>query len=59
MEDIDIRVAAMEWYAAASPKEAKRVMKKISKHDENQEVRERADALLEDIDEMIDHLKDG
>ncbi|MDK2972381.1 MAG: hypothetical protein PWP23_2136 [Candidatus Sumerlaeota bacterium] len=55
-EDLDIRVAAMDWYAATDPKEAKSVMKDL-RDDENEAVRRRAEMLVEDIDKALTKRK--
>ncbi len=52
LEDNDIRRAAMEWYAAADPKEAKKVMKKLKK-DENESIRLQAEKLIEEIEKVL------
>lgn len=54
LEELDIRVAAMEWYAASAPKEAKKDFKKLEEKDENPEIRKKAQSLLEDIQKMLD-----
>jgi HEAT repeat protein len=50
MEDIDIRRAAMDWLAAANPKEARSTIRSIARRDENPDIRERAEVLLDEID---------
>lgn len=52
MEDLDIRRAAMEWFAAADPRDARRTMKALA-DDENEEIRVAALRLRRDIDETI------
>ncbi|MGF1573421.1 MAG: hypothetical protein ACFCU1_10160 [Sumerlaeia bacterium] len=54
LEELDIRVAAMEWYAASSPKNAKKDFKKLEDNDENPEIRDKARSLLDDIEKLLD-----
>ena len=48
-EDIDIRWAAMEWFAASEPREARKVLDRIAKRDEVPSLRERAEFLIGEI----------
>jgi HEAT repeat protein len=52
LEDNDIRVAAMDWYAASSPEEARRTIRRL-RDDENPPVRQRAHLLLEEINRAL------
>lgn len=52
LEDNDIRTAAMDWYAASSPEEARRTIRRL-RDDENAPVRQRAHLLLEEIDRAL------
>lgn len=57
LEELDIRIAAMEWYAASAPKEAKKDFKKLEEKDENPSIRDKARSLLEDIQTLMDKKK--
>lgn len=52
-EDVDIRMAAMEWYAAAEPKEARKLMTELAEEDENAPIRQRAKFLLPEIEKAL------
>lgn len=52
-EDIDIRWAAMEWFAASEPRQARKVLDRIADRDEVPTIRERARVLLEDIRQAL------
>lgn len=48
-EDTDVRWAAMEWFAATQPREARKVLGRIADRDEVVALRDRARFLLEDV----------
>ncbi len=52
LEDIDIRASAMEWYAAAAPRDARKVMKRIERNTESETLRAQAKRLRRDIDSI-------
>lgn len=53
VEDTDIRWAAMEWFAASQPREARKVLDRIADRDEVPELRERARFLLDEIRQTL------
>ena len=54
LEDLDVRRAAMEWYSAADPKAAQKILKDLAKKDENKVIRSQAERLLGEIDDYLD-----
>lgn len=52
LEDLDIRQAAMEWYAAADPRGARREIRRL-RNDDNPRISSAAERLLPEIDEVI------
>ncbi len=56
MEDLDVRWAAMDWYAATNPREARGTIRDIARRDENPSLRQRAELLRDEI-EIV--LKEG
>jgi hypothetical protein len=51
-EELDIRTAAMEWFAATEPDDARSDLKKLQKNDENPEIRQKAQSLLLEIQKL-------
>jgi len=53
-EDIDIRAAAMEWYAASEPDDAKKDLKKIRDAAKDEIIKTKAESLIEEIERLDD-----
>lgn len=53
MEDVDIRRAAMAWYAASDPREARSVIRGIRRRTSDPMIREVAERLEDDIEEQL------
>lgn len=49
-EDLDIRRAAMSWWASADPKAARRAFRQVARDDENEVIRRQAETLIADIE---------
>ncbi|MCB2155029.1 hypothetical protein KQI84_09085 [bacterium] len=54
LEDLDIRRAAMTYYAGADPERARKDMKYLAKKDENSIIRGQAESLMEDIERALE-----
>ena len=54
LEDLDIRRAAMTYYAGADSAQARKDMKSLAKKDENPIIREHAESLIADIDQALE-----
>lgn len=57
LEDLDIRVAAMEWYAASDPDKARKDMQKISDESKDEIIRNKAVSLIAEIKELKENGK--
>lgn len=52
LEDLDIRLAAMDWYAATAGRDAVRDLDRLADNDEVTEIRQRAAVLVEEIGKL-------